>query len=132
MQAAEYGPLTVFPKPKGSEGRWATPQQVQFDGTSSVPQNGDQTVEADDPLARPVKPAELAQAQVFEIMLQAEFARLSELANRMAGPRDRLRSSGGGTGESHLELREIHARIDEVRRLLNALRDRFLRTPIGA
>ena len=130
MQAAESGPLTVFHRPKSNGRRWATPQQFQLDDASSVPQNGDQMTEADDLLARPIKPAELAQAQVFEMMLQAEFARLSELANRMAGSRDRLRSCG--TGESHRELREIHARIDEVRRLLNALRDRFLRTPIGA
>ena len=131
MQAAESGPMTSFHRPKSKRGQRTTPQQVQFDNTSSVPQNGDQMVEADDPLARPVKPAELAQAQVFEMMLEAEFARLSELANRMAGPRGRLRSSGGGTRESHRELRDINARIDEVRRLLNALRDRFLRTPVG-
>jgi hypothetical protein len=128
MQAAESGPLTLFHRPNA--GPRATAQHVQFDD-ASLPKNDNQMVEADDFLARPVKPAELAQAQVFEMMLQAEFARLSELANRMAGPRDWLKSSGIGTSESHYEPGEIYARIDEVRQLLSALRDRFLRSPVG-
>lgn len=132
MQAAESGPLTLFHRPKSNGRQWATPPQVQFDDASPVRQNGDQMAKADDLLARPVKPAELAQARVFEMMLQAEFASLSELANRIAGPRAWLKSSGVGTGESHRELREIQARIDEVRRLLTALRDRFLQAPAGA
>lgn len=130
MHAAEFVPLTLFDRAKSNPGPWATAQQLQFDDVS-LPKSGDQMVVADDFLARPVKPAELAQAQAFEMMLEAEFASLSELANRMAGPRDWLKSSGIGTSESHHELREIDERIDEVRRLLSALRDRFLQSPVG-
>ena len=130
MQAAESGQLTLFHRPKSNAGPWATAQQLQFDD-AALPKSGNQMLEADDFFARPVKPAELAQAQVFEMMLQAEFASLSELANRIAGPRDWLKSSGIGTSESHHELGEIYARIDEVLRLLSALRNRFLQSPVG-
>ena len=71
---------------------------------------------------RPAQPAELAQARVFERLLQAECAELQELAHRMAGDKyqqpepDDFRPSG--------EL-EIRARIDEVHGLLRALQRRF-------
>lgn len=68
---------------------------------------------------RPVQPAEIAQARVFERLLQAECAELQELARRMyqqAEPDD-SRPSG--------ELTQIRARIDEVHGLLRALQGRF-------
>jgi hypothetical protein len=71
---------------------------------------------------RPAQPAEIAQARVFERLLQAECAELQELAHRMAGNQhqqpepDDFRPSG--------EL-EIRARIDEVHGLVQALQRRF-------
>jgi hypothetical protein len=72
---------------------------------------------------RPAQPAEIAQARVFERLLQAECAELQELARRMAGDKyqqpepDDSRPSGG--------LTQIRARIDEVHGLLRALQGRF-------
>ncbi len=72
---------------------------------------------------RPVQPAEIAQARVFEGLLQAECAELQELAHRMAGAKgqppapDDSRPSG--------DLTQIRARIDEVHGLLQALQGRF-------
>ena len=72
---------------------------------------------------RPAQPAEIAQARVFERLLQAECAELQELAHRMSGGTyqqpepDDFRPSG--------ELTQIRARIDEVDGLLRALRGRF-------
>ena len=75
---------------------------------------------------RPAQPAEIAQARVFERLLQAECAELQELAHRMAGAKDQRpepedsRPSGG--------LTQIRARIDEVHGLLRALQGRFPRS----
>ena len=63
----------------------------------------------------PAQPAEIAQARVFERLLQAECAELRDLAHRM-GPDD-----SGPSGE----LTQIRARIDEVDGLLRALQGRF-------
>jgi hypothetical protein len=75
---------------------------------------------------RPAEPAEIAQARVFEGLLQAECAELQELARRVAGAKhqraepDDSRQSG--------DLTQIRARIDEVRELLQALQERFPRS----
>jgi hypothetical protein len=66
---------------------------------------------------RPAEPAEIAQARVFERLLQAECAELQELAHRMAGEPDDSRPSG--------ELTQVRARIDEIDGLLRALQGRF-------
>ena len=72
---------------------------------------------------RAAEPAEVAQARVFEGLLQAERAELQELAHRLAGAGhqraepDDSRPSG--------DLTQIRARIDEVHELLQALRERF-------
>jgi len=72
---------------------------------------------------RPAQPAEIAQARVFERLLQAECAELQELAHRMAGNQhqqpepDDSRPSG--------DLAQIRARVDEVHGLLRALQGRF-------
>ncbi|ORA32238.1 hypothetical protein BST20_25480 [Mycobacterium branderi] len=73
--------------------------------------------------ARPAKPAEVAQARLFEGILQAEIAELHEIAYRMAESLDQQFETGGVAPTKHL-LR-IHSRIDEIHRLLNALRGRF-------
>jgi len=65
---------------------------------------------------RPPQPAEIAQARVFERLLQAECAELQDLAHRMAG--DKYQSEAD-------ELSAIRARIDEVHGLLQGLQGRF-------
>jgi hypothetical protein len=74
---------------------------------------------------RPPQPAEIAQARVFERLLQAECAELQELAHRMAGDKYQQpeRDDSGAPGE----LTQIRARIDEVHGLLQALQGRFPR-----
>jgi hypothetical protein len=72
---------------------------------------------------RPVNPAEVAQARVFERLLQAECAELQELAHRMAGAGDQ--PSDLDSSVPSWDLMQIRARIDEVQCLLQALRGRF-------
>jgi hypothetical protein len=74
-------------------------------------------------LQRTVQPAEVAQARLFEGILQAEFAELHHLAYRMAGSLDRQTDLSGHDPSG--DLLRLHARIDEVQRLLEALRGRF-------
>jgi cobalamin biosynthesis Mg chelatase CobN len=64
---------------------------------------------------RPTQPAEIAQARVFERLLQAECAELRDLAHRV----------GTDDSEKAEELTQIHARLDEVDGLLRALQGRF-------
>ena len=68
---------------------------------------------------RPAQPAEIAQARVFERLLQAECAELQELAHRMAADKHQQPEPDSG------ELTQIRARIDEVDGLLRALKGRF-------
>ena len=72
---------------------------------------------------RPVQPAEIAQARVFERLLQAECAELQELARRMAG--DKYQQTEPDDSRPSGELTQIRARIDEVHGLLQALHGRF-------
>jgi hypothetical protein len=72
---------------------------------------------------RPPQPAEIAQARVFERLLQAECAELQELAHRMAG--DKYQQPDADDSRSPGELTQIRARIDEVHGLLRALQGRF-------
>ncbi len=74
-------------------------------------------------LDRHVQPAEVAQARLFEGILQSEFAQLHRLADRMAGSLDWQHDLDGH--EVPRDLLRIHARIDEIHRLLQALRGRF-------
>jgi hypothetical protein len=64
---------------------------------------------------RPAQPAEIAQARVFERLLQTECVELQELARRIAG------SEPDNSGE----LKQVRARIDEIDSLLRALQGRF-------
>jgi hypothetical protein len=68
---------------------------------------------------RPAQPAEIAQARVFERLLQAECAELQELAYRMA------QQPEPDDSRPSRELTELRARIDEVHGLLRALQGRF-------
>jgi hypothetical protein len=64
--------------------------------------------------------ADMAQARLFDDILQDEMAELQEIAAAIearAADRDEPRHSK--------ELQRLNARISEVRRLLDALRDRF-------
>ena len=72
---------------------------------------------------RPAQPAEVAQARVFERLLQAECAELQELAHRMAG--DKYQQPEPDDSRPSGELTQIRARIDEVDGLLQALKGRF-------
>ncbi len=67
---------------------------------------------------RPAQPAEIAQARVFEGLLQAECAELQELAHRMAGNQHQQPEPDDSRPSGELEIR---ARIDEVHGLLRAL-----------
>jgi hypothetical protein len=71
---------------------------------------------------RPAQPAEIAQARVFERLLQAECAELEELAHRMAGNKYQQPEPDDSRPSGELE---IGARIDEVHGLLRALQGRF-------
>jgi hypothetical protein len=72
---------------------------------------------------RPAQPAEIAQARVFERLLQTECAELQELAQRVAGAKDQ-RSAPDDSRPSG-DLTQIRARLDEVHGLLQALQRRF-------
>jgi hypothetical protein len=72
---------------------------------------------------RAPQPAEIAQARVFERLLQAECAELQELAHRMAG--DKYPQPEPDDSRPFVELTQIRARIDEVHGLLRALQGRF-------
>ncbi|MBO0864441.1 MAG: hypothetical protein J2P16_05145 [Mycobacterium sp.] len=81
--------------------------------------------------AAPPTSAEVAQARLFEAILQAEFAHLNALAYTMAGPLDRLKQADLGGCQPSRELMLVHARIDEVQRLLAALQGRFPQTELN-
>ena len=102
--AEASGPLALSRRPRDT-GR-ALPKSVigstAFSATSVLPH-------------RPAQPAEIAQARVFERLLQTECAELQSLAHRV----------GSDGSEPSGELTQIRARLDEVDRLLRALRGRF-------
>jgi transposase InsO family protein len=70
--------------------------------------------------ARPISAADMAQARLFDDILQSEIAELEELAAYVEARWQRLHEQ-----RRREELRRVHARLDEARRLLDALRDRF-------
>jgi hypothetical protein len=72
---------------------------------------------------RPAQPAEIAQARVFERLLEAERAELQELAQRIAGAKDQRPEPDDSRPSG--DLAQIRARIDEVQGLLQALQTRF-------
>ena len=72
---------------------------------------------------RPAQPAEIAQARLFERLLQAECAELQALAQRMAGAKDQRPEPDDSRPSG--DLAQIRARVDEVHGLLRALQGRF-------
>ena len=72
---------------------------------------------------RPAQPAEIAQARLFERLLQAECAELQALAQRMAGAKDQRPEPDDSRPSG--DLAQIRDRVDEVHGLLRALQGRF-------
>lgn len=102
--AEASGPLTLSPRPRNT-GR-----------TLPKSNAGSRVFSAPNVLPRrPTQPAEIAQARVFERLLQDESAELRDLAHRV----------GTDDSERAGELTQIHARLDEVDGLLRALQGRF-------
>ena len=119
--------LALSRRPRNSRGRWAAPAEYSTVSDARVlPKtvSGRRTIGAASVVPRPVNPAEVAQARVFERLLQAESAELQELAHRMAGAVDHQPSDLDSSAPSW-DLMQIRARIDEVQHLLQALRGRF-------
>jgi hypothetical protein len=118
--------LALSRRPRNSRERWAAP--VEYTDSRVLPKavSGHRTLGTASVVPRPVKPAEVAQARVFEGLLQAECAELHELAHRMPGAVDQQRDNDSPSPT--WDLMQIRARIDEVQRLLQALRGRFPHT----
>jgi hypothetical protein len=98
------------------------------DGARTLPKSiiGSPPLRAARVLRRPPQPAEIAQARVFEQLLQAECAELQELAHRVSG--DKYQQPDRDDARPFVELTQIRARIDEVHGLLQALQGRFPRS----
>ena len=75
--------------------------------------------------AGPVQAADVAQARLFAVLLEAEIVELEELAD--SAERRWLQQRVRGTGDDKLpvELVKLGVRVAEAHRLLNALRARF-------
>jgi hypothetical protein len=68
--------------------------------------------------SRPPSAGDIAQARIFDDILQGEVAELRELAAA-------LDARGADEPRHNKERRRVNARINEVLRMLDALRDRF-------
>ena len=123
QHADASGSLALTRRPRSGRDRWAAP--VDHNAARVLPKtaNRHRAREAASVLPRPVQPAEVAQARVFEGLLQAECAELKELAHRIAGALDQLPDSD--SSQPTPDLMQIRARIDEVHGLLEALQGRF-------
>ena len=79
-----------------------------------------------DAWARPAHPADVAQARMFDAVMQGEIAELEELVasmeNRWLRRCERGMDNETRPPESILRMR---GRVSEAQRLLDALRDRF-------
>jgi hypothetical protein len=115
--------LALSRRPRSSRGRWVAPAVYNDARIPPKAVSGRRTRGATSVLPRPVQPAEVAQARVFEGLLQAECAELHELAHRLAGAVDQQPEKDSSTPP--WDLLQIRARIDEVQHLLQALRGRF-------
>jgi hypothetical protein len=124
-QLPESGSIALSHPKIRERARGAMSSQTQCTSSRLVPRNDHWMPGAADLLHPRVTPAELAQARLFEAILQAEFARLTEVANRVARPLGWLNHRDTGSGQPSPEVMQTHARTDEIRRLLEALRDRF-------
>jgi hypothetical protein len=111
QKADASGSLAVSPRPRGA--------------TRVLPKPVDshRTLSAARALADAVQPAEIAQARVFERLLQAECAELQELAHRIGRADGEL--SDADSLEQPQDLAQIRDRLDELHGLLRALQGRF-------
>jgi hypothetical protein len=125
MQPSESGSIALSHRQIRGRGRCAMPLQAQYANPRSLPRNDHRMPGTADLPDLRVTPAELAQARLFEAILQAEFARLTEVANRVAGRLRWLNDADTEGGRPRLDAMQTYARIDEIRRLLEALQDRF-------
>jgi hypothetical protein len=75
--------------------------------------------------ARSPHVADQLQARLFDKILQRELDELERRPGRIQAKRIRACKSDRGDLRLHKDLEPLDARIDEVRRLLGALRDRF-------
>jgi hypothetical protein len=75
--------------------------------------------------ARSPHGADRLQARLFDKILQRELDELERRPGRIQAKRIRARKSDRGDLRLHKDLEPLDAHIDEVRRLLGALRDRF-------
>ncbi len=114
--------LAMSHTPRKAQPRWAA---RDYNNARALPKtvNGSRTITAAGALPRPVTPAEVAQARVFESLLQAESAELRELAHRISGTPDRQPADSGSASPG--DLLQIRARLAEVQDLLEALQGRF-------
>lgn len=115
--------LALSRRPRNSRVAWAAPAEYGDARAPVKAVNGRRTLAAASAISRPVTPAEVAQARAFEILLQAESAELHELAHRVTGAGDNRLDTGSSAPS--WELMQIRTRMDEVQRLLQALRGRF-------
>jgi hypothetical protein len=125
-QPADSGSLALARKPRSERRPWAVPVDYKDPTDARALRKtvkGQRTLANTSAPARPVSAAEVAQARVFERLLQAECAELHELAHRLAGPADQQLDSDSSL--SSQDLLQIHGRIDEVHHLLQALQGRF-------
>jgi hypothetical protein len=79
-----------------------------------------------DAWAHPAHPADVAQARMFDAILQGEIAELEQLAASME--RKWLRRCERGIDDENRPpegLVRMRGRVSEAQRLLDALRDRF-------
>jgi hypothetical protein len=79
-----------------------------------------------DAWARPAHPADVAQARMFDVVLQGEIAELEQLVASME-QRWLRRCERGSDDENRPPegLVRMRGRVSEAQRLLDALRDRF-------
>ena len=119
--------LALSRRPRNSRGLWAAPAEYNDARLGAKTVIGRRTLATASVMPRPVTPAEVAQARVFERLLQAESAELHELAHRIPAVADR--QLGTDNSAPSWDLIQIRARMDEVQRLLQALRGRFPQLP---
>ncbi len=119
--------LALSRQPRNGRGKWSVPAEYNDSRVLPKTVGGRRTLAAASVMPLSVTPAEVAQARVFEGLLQAESAELHDLARRITGPVDQLLEKGSPAPS--WELMQIRTRIDEVQRLLQALRGRFPHPP---
>ena len=73
---------------------------------------------------RPVNDADMAQARLFEVMLEDEIAELEQLVESVDA-RCRRTQIDGLKLRAFEELAQLRTRLAEAQRLLTALRNRF-------